>query len=389
MAEHKVPQDVEAEDKLIGPLSFRQFIYAMIALAAAALAYFLATMVAMPLLVIPLPVFIVFGVLAVPRKGQPMETYIGALIHFYFQPTKRIWDPDGQELLVEITNPPIDTIPLTKSIGGAEAAQRLSFLADVEDSQGWSTRGNVNLYDDFALEANAALDVFEDTSLNQEFGEKLAAAEQRVHDEAVANMNIAATTPVGPGGFAPPAYTPPAAIVTPPPTATPALPVDDEASLSAMLKQSSASSPMTAFHQTVVQPLGASPVADNPTLTTTAAPTTPAPMPTTTPTAPEPVSTPVPPPPALMPLTPTPEPPQPEPAPAETVAPKPATIESREREVELVQAPPSEETTTHSETSKADSTADYADNVADTSVEEVISHDGEANDNQGGEISLH
>ena len=27
MAQYKVPQDVEAEDKLIGPFSFRQFIY--------------------------------------------------------------------------------------------------------------------------------------------------------------------------------------------------------------------------------------------------------------------------------------------------------------------------------------------------------------------------
>ena len=30
MAEYKVAQDVEAEDKLIGPFSFRQFIYLII-----------------------------------------------------------------------------------------------------------------------------------------------------------------------------------------------------------------------------------------------------------------------------------------------------------------------------------------------------------------------
>lgn len=31
MASYKVPQDVEADDKLIGPFSFRQFIYLGIA----------------------------------------------------------------------------------------------------------------------------------------------------------------------------------------------------------------------------------------------------------------------------------------------------------------------------------------------------------------------
>jgi len=30
MATYKVPQDVEADDKLIGPFSFRQFIYLII-----------------------------------------------------------------------------------------------------------------------------------------------------------------------------------------------------------------------------------------------------------------------------------------------------------------------------------------------------------------------
>ncbi len=30
MATYKVPQDVEAEDKLLGPFTFRQFIYLMV-----------------------------------------------------------------------------------------------------------------------------------------------------------------------------------------------------------------------------------------------------------------------------------------------------------------------------------------------------------------------
>ena len=38
MAEYKVAQDVEADDKLIGPFSFRQFIYLIVVAGASAIA---------------------------------------------------------------------------------------------------------------------------------------------------------------------------------------------------------------------------------------------------------------------------------------------------------------------------------------------------------------
>ncbi|MCL2280471.1 PrgI family protein [Candidatus Saccharibacteria bacterium] len=274
MAEHKVPQDVEAEDKLLGPLSFRQFIYAMIALAGVALAYFMAVNITPLLVIVPLPIIIVFGILAIPRKGQPMEIYIGALIHFYLYPTKRIWNSDGQESLVEITNPTIDTTPLTKDISSAEATQRLSFLADVVDTQGWSTRGNVNLNDDYALAANTAADVFDDASLNKEFSAKLAEAEQRVRDKVISHMNTPSS--VGQSSFAPPARTAAttSTIVTPPPA--PPMPIEDEAELSAMLKQSAANNAVTTFKQTVIQPPSSSSVTSDPTLTIATTPPEPA-----------------------------------------------------------------------------------------------------------------
>ena len=39
MAVYKVPQDVEADDKLIGPFSFRQFIYLIIVAISGAAAF--------------------------------------------------------------------------------------------------------------------------------------------------------------------------------------------------------------------------------------------------------------------------------------------------------------------------------------------------------------
>ena len=75
MAQYKVPQDVEADDKLLGPFSFRQFVYLLIAGGLIALAIGLFQL--FPLLVIiPLPFVLFFGALALPlRKDQPMETY--------------------------------------------------------------------------------------------------------------------------------------------------------------------------------------------------------------------------------------------------------------------------------------------------------------------------
>ena len=54
MAQYKVPQDVEADDKLIGPFSFRQFVYLLVAAGLIALAVGMFQL--FPLLaIIPLP----------------------------------------------------------------------------------------------------------------------------------------------------------------------------------------------------------------------------------------------------------------------------------------------------------------------------------------------
>ena len=86
MATYKVPQDVEADDKLIGPFSFRQFIYLIIVAMAGALAWGLAQLF-IGLAIIPLPVIVFFGALALPlRKDQPMEIYMAAIVSFYLKP---------------------------------------------------------------------------------------------------------------------------------------------------------------------------------------------------------------------------------------------------------------------------------------------------------------
>lgn len=266
MAEYKVPQNVEAEDKLIGPFSFRQFVYLLIALAAAALAYFLGRMLIF-LAFIPAPIGIVFLVLALPlRKDQPMETYIGALIHFYFTPNRRLWNPDGQESLIEITNPSIDSEPQIKEIGGAEAAQRLSFLSEVADTQGWSTRGvsgmpinNTNLNDDLAIAAFDVPDILDNNdALSQTIDDKLASAKRQQNERVSALLSPSPAA----AAVAQPNIAPPSSPVAPnfslPATPFPRASADgsgDEQTIAAALRQSSQSKP-NSFQQTVIQPPG-------------------------------------------------------------------------------------------------------------------------------------
>jgi len=94
------------------------------------------------LVVIPLPIIVFFGALALPlRKDQPMEIYLAALVSFYLKPRRRMWDSDGIETLIEITVPKTIEVQRTKNISQNEAQQRFGYLAEIVDSEGWAVRG--------------------------------------------------------------------------------------------------------------------------------------------------------------------------------------------------------------------------------------------------------
>lgn len=179
MAVYKVPQDVEAEDKLLGPFSFRQFIYLIVAALGILAAYLLAQLF-VGLAIIPLPMIALFLVLALPlRKDQPMETYLIALVSFFLKPHRRMWVPDGAVGTVQITAPKIIEQQLTKGFGGEEAAYRLNYLAQVVDTRGWATRGVANsngiMVEEAAAEAAKAEDILDDQAgISQSFDNMIA-----------------------------------------------------------------------------------------------------------------------------------------------------------------------------------------------------------------------
>jgi len=191
MATYKVPQDVEADDKLIGPFSFRQFIYLIIVALSGAAAWGL-SQVFIGLAIIPLPIILLFGALALPlRKDQPMEIYLAAIISFYLKPHKRLWDPDGIDTLIEITVPKIVNESRVKDITQADAEQRFGYLADIVDSQGWSIRNtpNIAMNSDILLEAQGATDVLAaDNSISQSFNTMMSVEADRMREEAIQRM---------------------------------------------------------------------------------------------------------------------------------------------------------------------------------------------------------
>ncbi|HUC96685.1 MAG TPA: PrgI family protein [Candidatus Saccharimonadales bacterium] len=205
MAVYKVPQDVEADDKLIGPFSFRQFIYLIIVALSIALAWGLAQ-VFIPLAIIPLPFIVFFGAIALPlRKDQPMEIYMAAILSFYIKPRRRLWDSDGIESLIEITAPKTIDVQRTKDISQNEAQRRFSYLAEIVDSQGWAIRGpgvqapNSAMRSDVYFEAQQTQDVLDSgNTVAQTLNYKLDQSDARRRQEMIDMVRGQASAPQQP-----------------------------------------------------------------------------------------------------------------------------------------------------------------------------------------------
>lgn len=196
MAVYKVPQDVEADDKLIGPFSFRQFIYLIIVAISGAAAWGLSQLF-IPLAIIPLPFILFFAALALPlRKDQPMETYLSAVVSFYFlKPRRRFWQPDGIDSFVTIIPPKDEDIRRTKDLNEDEATRRLGYLADLVDSHGWSVRGegvpvpDTSVNTDLYYESQATADMMDMTNAeSQRLTQGLAASTANARQSAITQM---------------------------------------------------------------------------------------------------------------------------------------------------------------------------------------------------------
>jgi len=145
MGQYKVPQDVEAEDKLIGPLSLRQFIYVLIGLGWAGLMFLIlrSQVIIMVIAIIPITGFFLilgFG----RRKEQSFERYFLAWIKYMFVPRVRVWDKDlaqDERIKADIKPPEVIT---NKNVQRSSLQQ----LALVMDTHGTMKDPSIQLQDE-------------------------------------------------------------------------------------------------------------------------------------------------------------------------------------------------------------------------------------------------
>ncbi len=174
MAQYKVPQNVESEDKLLGPLTMKQFIYAVIGIGWA----FLIWRILLPggisaypfmfLLIFPVTGFMLllaFG----RREEQSFENYLIALIRFTVMPRKRVWMKDMQlgEAIIDAPPPPKPTDPTAQDI--QQVHSRLQQLALVVDTRGHYKPTDVQQPDPTNTAAQFSQRVFTPQNLQQQF----------------------------------------------------------------------------------------------------------------------------------------------------------------------------------------------------------------------------
>ena len=218
MAVYKVIQDVEAEDKIVGPLSLKQLIYAAIAFGTVFIAFRLTIATGAFYVAIPfVPIVLIFSALAAPfSRDQSTEMWLAAQIRFYTKPRTRIWDQSGIKNLVNITAPPKIEKIYTDGLNQDQVRSRLKALSSTLDSRGWAVKNvDINLsadsvYDNYSsdriidpsslpimvsdVDVRASDDIL-DASNNgtaQHFDELMQQSSKEQHQKLIAKMQQAA-----------------------------------------------------------------------------------------------------------------------------------------------------------------------------------------------------
>jgi hypothetical protein len=141
MATYKLIQDIEAEDHILGPLSFRQFVFGLIAAFLSYICFLVVVKHVAFLLVIFLPPALFCAFFAFPFGGdQPTETWALAKLRFWFKPRRRLWNQSGIKELVTITVPKKVEHVYSDGLSQIEVKSRLQALANTIDSRGWAIK---------------------------------------------------------------------------------------------------------------------------------------------------------------------------------------------------------------------------------------------------------
>ncbi len=292
MATYKLIQDIEAEDKILGPLTLRQFIFALITAFFGYICFLLITQKLYFLLVIFVPPFLFFGFFAFPfGRDQPTELWALGKLNYYFKPRKRVWNQSGVKELVTITVPKKIEHVYTDGLSQVEVRSRLAALANTIDSRGWAVKNvDVNVYTPHHMESAsserlidldsipqevpgyelvASDDILDETNnpIAQQFETMIDRSTQEHRQQLINRLNsppTASVTAQPASGAAEPWFLNPAVPVTAAPTAqVPDMPDDPEAeaALSTELKAHAVPQQVSYGNLRTLWPLGTQPPA--------------------------------------------------------------------------------------------------------------------------------
>jgi hypothetical protein len=137
MGQYKVPQNVEAEDKIIGPLTFRQFIYALMGFGWGAICFAVFRKVPAVMVIVGFPPTMLLMLLAFyTRDGQNFEQLLIAMVGFFAASRKRLWVKEdvAEKFHIEPTKRAAEITQRNP----AEVISELEKLATLIDSRGWN-----------------------------------------------------------------------------------------------------------------------------------------------------------------------------------------------------------------------------------------------------------
>ncbi len=137
MGQYKVPQNVEAEDKILGPLTFRQFVYALMGVGWGLISFAIFHGIPAIMVIIGFPPTMLLLLLAFyTRDGQNFEQLLIAMIGYFAAPHRRLWVKE--DLAETFHVEPTKHLAEITQRNPLEVRSELEKLATLIDSRGWN-----------------------------------------------------------------------------------------------------------------------------------------------------------------------------------------------------------------------------------------------------------
>lgn len=113
---YKVPQNIDMQDRIVGPLTILQFMYLLIGGAICYLFFQLFSFSIFVILALPVALF-ALALAFFKIQDQPFSKFIGASIQYVIKPKKLVWKRQIQKASVSQQPPTINSnnqLPITK-----------------------------------------------------------------------------------------------------------------------------------------------------------------------------------------------------------------------------------------------------------------------------------